>query len=107
MVWLAIDKQSAAAAHTDADITTKLRFEVCADGLIDTVFAEKRRRLAGKQMTYAPWRGRDSNYAKRSNTVVPLHGEAIWLMPEEHKPYNRSLTVAANHVSEKLIHQRQ
>ena len=107
VVWQGIDAQSATAVFTDAGITVKLRFDFGTNGLINTVLAEERGRLVGKQMTYAPWQARYSKYADRSNMVVPLEGEVAWILPDGPKPYYRGLMTAANYEFGAPVYQRQ
>ena len=91
VVWQAIDANSANAVFTDSGITIQVRFGFGSDGLIQTVFAEKRGRLVGTVLTQTPWLGTYSNYAVRSNMLVPLRGEVAWVLPDATKSYYRSL----------------
>lgn len=97
VVWRGVDAQSADATFTDSGITIKLRFGFGADGLIDTVFAEERGRLVGEKISQAPWQGRYSHYAERSNMVVPIQSKVAWVLPEGVKTYYHGLMTAVTY----------
>lgn len=97
VVWRPVDDQSADAVFTDAGITVSLRFGFGANGLITTAFAAERGRLVGEKITQAPWQARYSNYAERSNMIVPLQSEVAWVLPVGIKTYYRSLMTTASY----------
>jgi hypothetical protein len=87
--WEALDARSARATLAHGSISVTLRFSFGADALVDTVQAEARGRMVGKEIIATPWRGRFWNYAEREGMRVPLEGEVAWLLPEGEKPYWR------------------
>ena len=97
VVWQAVDAHSANAVFTDAGFTVILRFGFGDDGLIDTVFTQQLGRLIGKQISQLPWQGRFTNYAERSNMLVPLQSEVGWVLPEGIKTYYRSFMTTVSY----------
>ena len=87
--WLPIDERSARATLTDGPIGATLLFRFNAQGLIETVSAHARGRAVGKTVVMAPWEGRWSDYQEHDGMVVPLSGEAAWLLPGGRRPYWR------------------
>ena len=87
--WEAVDEHSARATLCDGALTIGLLFRFNADGLIETIRAEARGRIAGGQVTHLPWEGRFWNYAVREGMHVPLEGEVAWIHPDGPKPYWR------------------
>lgn len=87
--WEQLGSRSARATLIDHGHRAILLFEFNADGLIETVTAEQRGRLVGKQLVPTPWRGRFWNYAERDGMRVPLQGEVAWIVDGVPKPYWR------------------
>lgn len=87
--WQAMDEFSARAAITDGDISVSLIFRFNAEGLIASVRADARPRMAGKTVIPTPWEGRWRAYEPQAGMRVPMEGEAAWLLPEGPKPYWR------------------
>lgn len=85
--WEAVDERSANATLVDGPLTLTLLFRFNDTGLIDSVRAEARGAMVGKEMVMLPWEGRWSNYQARNGMTVPLTGEVAWLRPEGRKPY--------------------
>ncbi|MDB5931266.1 MAG: hypothetical protein JWR60_2973 [Polaromonas sp.] len=85
--WEAVDDRSANATFVDGPLTLTLLFRFNDAGLIDSVHAEARGAMAGKEMTMLPWEGRWSHYQARGGMIVPNTGEAAWLRPDGRKPY--------------------
>ena len=92
--WEAVDDASARATLTDGKLAVTLLFRFNDDGLIDTVRAEARDRIADGKTVSAPWQGRFWNYAERGGMRVPLDGEVAWLLPEGEKTYWRGTTTS-------------
>lgn len=89
IVWEAVDDMSARATISDGKWNVTMTFRFNSEGLIDTVHAEARGRLVGKQVEYMPWQGRFRDYALRDGVNIPLYGEVEWLTPEGPKAYFR------------------
>jgi len=85
--WEAIAHASANATLVDGPLTLTLLFRFNDAGLIDSVRAEARGAMVGKDMVMLPWEGRWSNYQMRGGMMVPITGEVAWLRPEGRKPY--------------------
>jgi hypothetical protein len=85
--WDALDDRSANATIVDGPLTLTLLFRFNDAGLIDSVRAEARGAMVGKEMVMVPWEGRWSNYQARAGMTVPTTGEAAWLRPEGRWPY--------------------
>lgn len=95
--WQAVDDTSALATLTDGKLAVTLLFRFNADGLIATVYAEARDRVADGKTASAPWQGRFWNYAVRDGMRVPLNAEVAWLLPEGTKTYFRATTTALSY----------
>lgn len=89
VVWHARDDHSATASLTDGDRTITLLFRFNADGLIETVRAEARGRMIGKNSVTMPWEGRFWNYVVREGMRVPLEAEVAWMTADGPKLYCR------------------
>ncbi len=89
ITWEPIDARSARATLVDRGVQVSLHFVFGADGLIESVFAERRGRTVGKSIVMTPWEGRWYDYQTRAGMRVPLSGEVAWLTPEGRKPYWR------------------
>jgi len=87
--WEAVDDRSARGTLTEGTIAVTMLFTFNEQGLIDTVRADARGRTVGGRVVPTPWHGRFWNYGERSGMLVPLDGEAAWLLPEGAKPYWR------------------
>jgi hypothetical protein len=87
--WHPIDDHSARVTLTDGDLAAMLTFRFDDQGLIDTVAAESRARIAGDRVEYLAWGGRFWNYAEREGMRVPLEGEVAWITPQGQMPYWR------------------
>jgi hypothetical protein len=85
--WAAVDEVSANATLVDGPLTLTLLFRFNDAGLIDSVRAEARGAMVGKQMVMLPWEGRWSNYQARNGMMVPITGEVAWWRPEGRRPY--------------------
>jgi uncharacterized protein DUF6920 len=87
--WEAAGDRSARATLAEGDIEITMLFTFDDRGLIETVRAEARGRTVGGEIVPTPWRGSFWNYEERGGMLVPLDGEAAWLLPEGEKPYWR------------------
>ncbi len=87
--WAAVDGTSANATIADGLLTLTLLFHFNDAGLIDSVRAEARRSMVGKEMVMRPWECGLSNYQVRNGMTVPITGEAAWVRPDGRKPYFR------------------
>jgi hypothetical protein len=85
--WEAVDALSAHASIVDSALKLTLLFRFNDAGLIDSVRAEARGGLVGKETVMAPWECGMSHYEVRSGMTVPITGEAAWMRPEGRKPY--------------------
>jgi hypothetical protein len=87
--WQTVDDRSANGTLTDGTIRLTMRFTFTEQGLIDSVRTEARGRTVGDKIIPTPWQGRFWNYEERGGMLVPLDGEAAWLMPEGPRAYWR------------------
>ena len=85
--WDALDDRSANATIVDGPLTLTLLFRFNDAGLIDSVRADARGAMVGKEMVMVPWEGSWSNYRARDGMTVPITGQAAWLRPEGRRPY--------------------
>jgi hypothetical protein len=92
--WKAVDERSAMATLKDVDVEVALLFRFNERGLIESVRAEGRGAMVGKDIVMMPWECRMSNYQARNGMTVPLTGEAAWMRPEGRKAYWRG-TIAS------------
>jgi uncharacterized protein DUF6920 len=87
--WKAVNDRSAMATLRDADIEVSLLFRFNEHDLIDSVHADARGAMVGKNIVMMPWECRMSNYQTRNGMTVPLTGEVAWVRPEGRKAYYR------------------
>jgi hypothetical protein len=87
--WKAVNDRSAMATLRDADIEVTLLFRFNEHDLIDSVHAEARGAMVGKNIVMMPWECRMSNYQTHDGMTVPLTGEVAWVRPEGRKAYYR------------------
>lgn len=87
--WEAVDDASAKATMADGDVKVTLLFRFSEDGLVSSVRAEVRGRLANGAVVPTPWEGRFWRYELREGMQVPIEAEVAWLLPEGPKPYWR------------------
>ena len=85
--WAAVDEHSANASINDGPLTLILLFHFNDIGLIDSVRAEARGGMVGKEMVMRPWECGLSNYQVRDGMTVPITGEAAWVRPDGRKTY--------------------
>jgi hypothetical protein len=85
--WAAVDATSAKATIVDGSITLTLLFHFNDAGLIDSVRAEARGGMIGKEMVMRPWECGLSDYQVRDGMTVPMRGEAAWVQPDGRKTY--------------------
>jgi hypothetical protein len=95
--WEAVDSRSADATMADGALVLTLRFRFGDDGLVESVRAPSRGRTVGGQVVPTPWEGRWSGWERRGGMLVPLSGEAAWLLPEGRRPYWRGTITALDH----------
>ncbi|KDB07796.1 hypothetical protein LIG30_2998 [Burkholderia sp. lig30] len=87
--WKPCDANSAWATVSDGANTATLLFRFDLQGLIEAVQADARGRTVGRRIVPTPWHGRVWNYQERAGMLVPLDGEAAWLLSEGAMPYWR------------------
>jgi len=87
--WKAVNGSSATATLRDQDNEVTLLFRFNENDLIESVHAEARGAMVGKDIVMMPWECRMSNYQTRHGMTVPLTGEVAWLRPEGRKAYWR------------------
>ena len=85
--WAAVDDTSAQASISDGAITLTLLFHFNELGLIDSVRAEARGGMVGKEMLMRPWECGLSDYQVRDGMTVPISGTAAWVLPGGPRPY--------------------
>ncbi len=87
--WAAVDGTSAKATIIDGSVTLTLLFHFDDAGLIDSVRAEARGGMVGKEMLMRPWECGLSDYQVQGGMTVPMSGEAAWVRPDGRKTYFR------------------
>jgi hypothetical protein len=87
--WEGVDAGSARATLSDGPLRVSLLFRFDAQGLVESVRADARGRMVGRDMVMMPWEGRWSGYEERHGVRVPSTGEVAWLTPEGRLPYWR------------------
>lgn len=87
--WAAVDGRSAKATIVDGPVTLTLLFHFNDASLIDSVRAEARGGIVGKEMVMRPWECGLSNYQVHDGMTVPLSGTAAWVLPGGLKTYFR------------------
>jgi hypothetical protein len=87
--WKAVNDRSAMATLRDADVEVTLLFRFNEHDLIDSVHADARGAMVGKNIVMMPWECRMSNYQMHNGMTVPLTGEVAWVRPEGRKAYYR------------------
>ena len=87
--WEPMDPHAARATVTDRKVSASLVFRFGADGLIETVLAEKRARMVAGRTISTPWLGRWSDWQRLNGVRVPTRGEVSWLLPAGPLPYWR------------------
>jgi hypothetical protein len=87
--WEPVDDRSARATLADGDLSVSLVFDFDASGLICAVRATGRYRALNGKMIQTPWEARFSEYEERSGILIPIQGEAAWILPEGRAPYWR------------------
>jgi hypothetical protein len=85
--WTAVDDTSANASISDGPVTLTLLFHFNDAGLIDSVRAEARGGMVGKQIVMRPWECGLSDYRPQDGMLIPMAGEAAWIGPEGRKSY--------------------
>ncbi len=90
--WLPVDEHSARAVMRDGDLELTLLFRFRDDGLIDSVYAESRERVAGGSTELRPWEGRFFDYQEAGGMMIPMQGEVCWILDDGRKPYWRGTT---------------
>jgi hypothetical protein len=85
--WVAVDGTSAKATIVDGPVTLTLLFHFNDAGLIDSVRADARGGMVGKEMVMRPWECGLSNYQVRDGMTVPISGTAAWVLPDGPKTY--------------------
>jgi hypothetical protein len=87
--WTPVGETLAKATLHDGNVAVTLLVHFDEDGLIASMRAEARGRTVKGAVVSTPWEARCWNYAPRGGMLVPLEGEAAWLLPEGAKPYWR------------------
>jgi hypothetical protein len=88
--WKAANDRSAMATLKDGDIEATLLFHFNEHDLIESVRAESRGAMVGKDIVMMPWECRLSNYQTRNGMTVPFTGEVAWMRPEGRNAYYRA-----------------
>ncbi len=79
--WQAIDDSRARATMTDGRTTVSLEFRFNDAGEATGVYAPGRQRESSGTFRQTPWEGTFGKYEERGGMLVPLTGEAAWLLP--------------------------
>ena len=90
--WEAAGDREARATLEDGAIRLTMLFRFTDDGLIESVYADERERVIGKDTELRPWEGRFSDYRRRDGMMIPMQGEVAWILPDGDKPYWRGTT---------------
>jgi hypothetical protein len=92
--WTEVDTHAARAELTDGQVSVKLMFRFNDLDLVESVEAESRGRMVGKQAVPTPWGGRFWDYQQRSGMLVPVQGEVAWLLTGGARPYWRGRIIS-------------
>ena len=95
--WAAVDSMSAKATIVDRSVTLTLLFHFNDAGLIDSVRADARGGMVGKEMVMRPWECGLSNYQARDGMTVPISGKAAWVRPDGRNVYFRGAVKTLNY----------
>jgi hypothetical protein len=87
--WEPLDGRSARATLRDGETAVSLDFHFGPDGRVDSIRAEARPRLVGRENFPTPWEGRWWDYAQHGDFLVPTRGEVSWVLPDGPRPYWR------------------
>ena len=88
--WKAVNDRSAMATLKDGDNEVTLLFRYNGNNLIESVRAEARGAMVGKDIVMMLWECRLTNYQTRNGMTVPLTAEVAWMRPEGRSAYYRS-----------------
>jgi hypothetical protein len=97
VIWEAVDAGSARATLSDGGLSASLLFRFDAEDLIESVHADARGPLIGRDIVMTPWEGRWSEYAERCGMRVPIAGEVAWVAPEGRVAYWRGRLTSLRH----------
>ena len=97
--WNAVNDRSAIATLSDADNEVTLLFRFNEHDLIESMHAEARGAMVGKDIVMMPWEGCMSDYQTRGGMTVPLTGEVAWVRPEGRKAYYRGTVTSLTYDS--------
>jgi uncharacterized protein DUF6544 len=90
IAWTALDDGSARATLTDGGISVSLDFFFNPKGEIVRAFTASRFMDREGKAVPTPWECTYGNFAERDGFMVPLQGEAAWLLPEGRFSYYRA-----------------
>lgn len=79
--WVPVDDRTAELTLADGAVTATLTVRFGDDGLLESVRAAERTRVADGVRTVMAWSGRFWAYERREGMLVPLEGEVSWLPP--------------------------
>ena len=85
--WAAVNATSAQASIGDGATTLRVLFHFNEMGLIDSVRAEARGGMVGKEMLMRPWECGLSDYLVPDGITAPISGTAAWALPGGPKTY--------------------
>ncbi len=85
--WAAVDATSANAMIVDGALALTLLFHFNDAGLIDSVRAQARGRMVGKEVLMTPWECGFSDYQQQDGMLIPMAAEVAWVGPEGRKAY--------------------
>ncbi|MGE0145371.1 MAG: DUF6544 family protein [Planctomycetota bacterium] len=95
--WTAIDDHSARVTLRDGSLEADLVFRFGEAGFVDTVSADARGRMVGKDTVPTKWLGRFWDHRERSGMRVPMAAEVAWVIDGEVKPYWRGRVLEICH----------
>jgi hypothetical protein len=95
--WAAVNATSATATVVDGPLALTLLFHFNDAGLIDSVRAEARGGMVGKEMLMRPWECDLLDYQLHSGMLVPMAGKAAWVRPDGRKTYFRASVKALSY----------
>ncbi len=97
LYWTAIDENRASATLTDGKTTVSLEFRFNDASEITEVFTPARFYGTGGEYKTFPWLCRLWNYEERGEMMIPIEGEAEWLLPEGAAPYFKGRITAIDY----------
>ncbi|MCH9812602.1 MAG: hypothetical protein K0U47_01520 [Epsilonproteobacteria bacterium] len=80
--WEELNATSARATLQDGMTTVSLDFHFSKEGLVSSVYTDKRYQELNGEYVAVPWQGRFANYVEKNEMLIPSKGEVEWILPQ-------------------------